>query len=54
MNECNEFLKHVAALDVLVGNVEAEDLQQVIDRAHSWQVQLSRNDINVELIWITM
>ncbi|XP_045787692.1 midasin-like [Trifolium pratense] len=37
MNECDEFLKHVAGLEVLVGNVEAEDLQQVIDRTHSWQ-----------------
>jgi hypothetical protein len=38
MNECDEFLKHIASLEVLVGNVEAEDLQQVIDRTHSWQV----------------
>jgi hypothetical protein len=38
MNECDEFLKHVAALEVLVRNVEAEDLQQFIDRTHSWQV----------------
>ncbi|AET01690.2 midasin [Medicago truncatula] len=37
MNECDEFLKHIASLEVLVGNVEAEDLQQVIDRTHSWQ-----------------
>ncbi|XP_058750373.1 midasin-like isoform X2 [Vicia villosa] len=37
MNECNEFLKHVAALEVLVSNVDAEDLQQVIDCTHSWQ-----------------
>jgi len=38
MNECDEFLKHIASLEVLVRNVEAEDLQQVIDRTHSWQV----------------
>ncbi|KAL5056422.1 hypothetical protein RYX36_037104 [Vicia faba] len=37
MNECDEFLKHVAALEVLVSNVEAEDLQKVIDSTHSWQ-----------------
>jgi len=38
MNECDEFLKHIASLEVLMRNVEAEDLQQVIDRTHSWQV----------------
>jgi hypothetical protein len=38
MNECDEFLKHVNALEVLVGNVEAEVPQQVIDRTYSWQV----------------
>lgn len=38
MNECDEFLKHVAALEVLVGSIEAEELQQIIDRAYSWQV----------------
>ncbi|KAI5422495.1 hypothetical protein KIW84_045799 [Lathyrus oleraceus] len=37
MKECDEFLNHIAALEVLVSNVEAEDLQQVIDRTHSWQ-----------------
>lgn len=31
------FLKHTTALKVLVSNVEAEDLQQVIDRTHSRQ-----------------
>jgi midasin len=37
MKERDEFLKHTAALEVLVSNVEAEDLQQVIDRTHSRQ-----------------
>lgn len=31
------FLKHTVVLEVLVSNIEAEDLQQVIGRTHSRQ-----------------
>ncbi|KAJ1401027.1 P-loop containing nucleoside triphosphate hydrolase [Sesbania bispinosa] len=37
MNECDEFRKSFAALEVLVSSGEAEELQQVADRVLSWQ-----------------
>ncbi|XP_019425404.1 PREDICTED: midasin isoform X2 [Lupinus angustifolius] len=37
MNECNEFLKHVAALEVLISSIEAEEFQLVLNKACSWQ-----------------
>ncbi|RDX86825.1 Midasin, partial [Mucuna pruriens] len=37
MNECDDFLKLVDALDVLVSRGTAAELQQVVDHACSWQ-----------------
>ncbi|TKY64312.1 Midasin protein [Spatholobus suberectus] len=37
MNECDDFLKLVDALEVLVSRGTAEELQQLVDHACSWQ-----------------
>jgi len=40
MNECSDFLKLVDGLEALLSRGTAEELQQIIDHACSWQVLL--------------
>ena len=35
---CDEFLKLVTSLEVMVSNVEAMDLPQIVDQVCNWQV----------------
>ncbi|KAI4355485.1 hypothetical protein L6164_004254 [Bauhinia variegata] len=37
MTECDEFLKRFAPLEVMVSNIEAKELQHVINQACNWQ-----------------
>jgi len=40
MNECDDFLKLVDGLEALLSRSTAEELQQIVDHACSWQVLL--------------
>ena len=42
--QCDEFLILVTSLEVMVINIEAVDLPQIIDQVCNWQVQLVMHD----------